>query len=143
MAKVTMSMPDDFLMRLSELGNKTDEIVPRVLKAGGAVVLDKVRSNLQAVVGANTKTESRSTGQLVAALGLSPAKMNRDGGHDIKVGFAESRADGSSNAKLANILEYGRHGQPPKPFLKPAKSASKASCEIAMRQKLEEEIANI
>ena len=62
------------------------------------------------------------------SLGVSPVKLNRDGTRDIKIGFAEPRSDGGSNAKLANILEYGKHGQPAKPFLKPAKTASKAAC---------------
>ena len=67
-------------------------------------------------------------------------RVGKDGNHDIKVGFAEPRSDGESNAKIANILEYGRHGQPAKPFLKPAKSRSKSACEAAMKQKFEEEI---
>ncbi|GHU48417.1 hypothetical protein FACS1894120_6860 [Clostridia bacterium] len=59
---------------------------------------------------------------------------------NVKIGFAENRSDSRANAMLANVLEYGRHGQPPKPFLKPAKSASRRECEVAMRAKLEEEI---
>ena len=58
----------------------------------------------------------------------------------VTVGFAEPRSDGGSNAKLANILEYGKHGQPAKPFLKPAKTASKQACIDAMTQRLEEEV---
>ena len=144
MANLTYKMPDDFLKAISDLADKTDEIVPRVLEAGGNVVLKRVRSNLQGVIGKNTKVESRSTGELVSALGLSPAKMDRRGNWDVKVGFAEPRkGGGTSNAKIANVIEYGRHGQPAKPFLKPAKTASKRECEEAMRLKLEEEINSI
>ena len=75
MAKVQIKMPEDFLLKLSRLGNKTDEILPKVLEAGGEVVLEKVRSNLQAVIGRDTKEESRSTGELVSALGVSPARL--------------------------------------------------------------------
>ena len=42
--------------------------------------------------------------------------------------------------KLANILEYGKHGQPAKPFLKPAKSASKNAAIEAMKQQFEKEV---
>ena len=35
MAKVNIKMPEEFLMKISRLGSKTDEIVPRVLEAGG------------------------------------------------------------------------------------------------------------
>ena len=143
MAKVDIKMPDEFLEKLSKLGAQTDEISERVLEAGGEVVLAKIRSNLSAVVGKDTKVDSRSTGELERSLGMSKARVDRNGNHNIKIGFAEPRSDGGSNATIANILEYGRHGQPAKPFLKPAKSSSKSACEAAMKQKLEEEISKL
>jgi len=143
MAKVDIKMPDEFLEKLSKLGAQTDEISERVLEAGGEVVLAKIRSNLASVVGKDTKVDSRSTGELERSLGMSKARVDRNGNHNIKIGFAEPRSDGGSNAKIANILEYGRHGQPAKPFLKPAKSSSKSACEAAMKQKLEEEISKL
>jgi len=135
-------MPDDFTDQISTLGEHTDEIVEKVLKAGGKVVLAKVSGNLQSVIG-RTKYPSRATGKLAESLGLSPAKVNRSGDHDVKVGFSESRRDGKVNAKLAAILEYGKHGQPPRPFLKPAKSAAKSECIETMKSTLEAEIKKI
>jgi HK97 gp10 family phage protein len=133
-------MPEDFLLRLSRLEEKTDAIIPKVLEAGGEVVLNKFKSNLSSVVGVS----GRSTGELERSLGLSPAKQTRDGsGWDVKVGFAEPRSDGSSNAKIANVLEYGRHGQPARPFLKSAKSQSKNAAIEAMKSKLESEVGGI
>ena len=144
MARMEIKMPEDFLLKVSRLNEKTDEILPRVLEAGGQVVLERVKSNLSAVIGKGTKIPSRSTGELESALGLSPAKPKRDGsGWDIKVGFAEPRSDGDSNAKIANILEYGKSGQPPKPFLKPAKTQSRKACVETMKSKLDEEVRKI
>jgi len=149
MAKVSFTMPDDFLRKVSALGEKTDEIIPRVLEAGGEVALEKVRDNLESVIGKDTKLPSRSTGELESALGLSPAKMDKDGNFNVKVGFSEPRPDArslggsESNAKIANILEYGKHGQTPKPFLKPAKTQARRSGIEAMKDKLEEEIEKI
>ena len=143
MAKVNMKMPEEFLMKVSKLADQTDVIIPKVLEAGGDVVLEKVKSNLQSVVGKDTKYPSKSTGELVSSLGLTSAKQDRDGDYNVKVGFAEPRSDGGSNAKIANIIEYGKHGQPAKPFLKPAKSASRKPCMGAMIAKLEEEIEKI
>jgi HK97 gp10 family phage protein len=143
MAKAEMKMPEDFLQKISRLGDKTDEIIPKVLEAGGKVVLDKVKSNLSSVVGKNTKIESRSTGELESALGLSPTLMDRNGNFNVKVGFSEPRRDGGSNAKIANILEYGRHGQPAKPFLKPARTQSRNACIETMKAKLQEEVDGI
>ena len=144
MAKIELKLPTDFEERLSRLAEKTNEIITKVLEAGGEVVLSKVKGNLSSVVGQGTKEESRSTGELERSLGLSPAKQKRDGsGWDIKVGFAEPRSDCSSNAKIANILEYGKHGQAPKPFLKPAKSSSKSAAVAAMKAKFESEVDGI
>ena len=143
MAKATFQMPEDFLLKLSRLQDRTDDIIPRVLKAGGEVVEAKIKSNLQSVIGKGTKEESRSTGELVSALGVSSAKQDRDGNFNVKVGFSEPRPDGKSNAMVAGVLEYGKHGQPPKPFLKPAKSASKKACVEAMVSAFEKEVEKI
>ena len=145
MAKVELKLPTDFEERLSRLGDKTDEIIPKVLEAGGEVVLAKAKSNLSSVVGHGTKVKSRSTGELENSLGLSKARQKRDGsGWDVKVGFAEPRrGKGDSNAKIANIIEYGRHGQPAKPFMKPARTQSKNAAVEAMKEKFEQEVERI
>lgn len=143
MAKADIKMPDDFLLKLSQLGSKTDSICEKALNAGGEVVLSKVRSNLSAVVGKDTKEKSRSTGELERSVGLSPVLVDKDGNHNIKIGFSEPRSDGGSNAMLANILEYGKHNQPPKPFLKPAKSSSRKSCINKMKEVFEQEVKSL
>jgi HK97 gp10 family phage protein len=136
-------MPEDFLLKLSRLEEKTDEIIPKVLEAGGEVVEVKVKSNLQAVIGNATKEESRSTGELLSALGVSSARQDKDGNFNVKVGFSEPRSSGKSNAMIAGVLEYGKSGQPPKPFMKPAKSASKSACIDAMRRAFEKEVESV
>lgn len=145
MAKIEIKMPEDFLLKLSRLGEQTDAIIPKVLEAGGEVVLAKAKSNLSSVVGRDTKIESRSTGELERSLGLSKARQKRDGsGWDVKVGFAEPRrGTGKSNAKIANIIEYGKHGQPAKPFMKPARTQSRKAAIEAMKQKFEQEAERV
>ena len=143
MAKVDIKMPDEFLLKVSKLGSDFDPVAEKVLKAGGEVVFKRTKSNLSAVIGKGTKHESRSTGELEKALGVTSVRLDRNGNHNIKIGFSEPRPDGESNAKIANILEYGKHGQPAKPFLKPAKSASKSECISTMKSTFEEEIKKI
>ena len=134
MAKCTCSLPEDLLKKLSNLRNKMDGVSEVVLEAGGQVMFDKVKSNLDGVL------SGESTGELASSLGLSKVRIGKDGNPNIKIGFAEPRKDGTSNAMVANVLEYGKHGQPAKPFLKPAKSQSKSRCIETMKKKLEEEI---
>ena len=143
MAKVDIKMPDDFLIKISKLGSDFDPVAEKVLKAGGEVVFKRTKSNLSAVIGKGTKHESRSTGELEKALGVTSVRLDRNGNHNIKIGFSEPRTDGESNAKIANILEYGKHGQPAKPFLKPARSASKSECISVMKSTFEEEVKKL
>ena len=137
MAKCTYKLPEELLRKLSKLGSRMDEVSETVLEAGGEVVLEKVRSNLEGVLSGN------SSGELVSSLGLSGVRIDKNGNSNIKVGFAEPRKDGNSNAMVANIIEYGKHNQPAKPFLKPAKTASKKQCIETMTKTLEEEIDKI
>ena len=143
MAKVDIKMPDDFLIKISKLGSDFDPVAEKVLKAGGEVVSKRTKSNLSAVIGKGTKHESQSTGELENALGVTSVRLDRNGNHNIKIGFSEPRSDGESNAKIANILEYGKHGQPAKPFLKPARSASKSECISVMKSTFEEEVKKL
>jgi HK97 gp10 family phage protein len=138
MAKVSIQLPTAFMDQLTKIASKTDTAIPKALEAGGKVVFEKMQSNLHGAIGMNTKYKSRSTGKLLAALGVSPVKVNDEGNFDIKVGFSEGRS--VSNAMLANILEYGKHGQPPKPILKPTRASSRKPCIEAMQNVLNEEL---
>ena len=139
MARVTIKMPTTLMDQLAKAAEKTDAAIPKALEAGGKVVYEKMQANLHAAIGRGTKYKSRSTGKLLGALGVSPVKVNDEGNYDVKVGFDENRGN-ASNAMLANLLEYGKHGQPPKPFLKRTKSSSQAPCIAAMQSVLKEEL---
>ena len=143
MAKAEISMPDDFLDRLSRLGERIDDVSEKVLIAGGEVIESQVRDNLKGVIGRNTKYESQSTGQLLSSLGKTSVRVDDDGNSNIKIGFSEHRTDGVSNAMLANVLEYGKHGQAAKPFLKPAVKSAKSACEEKMISTFESEVDKI
>ena len=139
MARLTIKMPTVFMDQLAKAAEKTDSAIPKALEAGGKVVFEKMQANLRSAIGRNTKYKSRSTGKLLSALGVSPVKVNDGGNYDIKVGFAEGRGD-ANNAMLANLIEYGKHGQPAKPFLKQTKSSSRGPCVEAMQSVLKEEL---
>lgn len=154
LAKATFTFPDNLISTIEKLGNKTDEIIEKSLEAGAGVVEDKVRNNLRDVIGKGTKTDSRSTGELLSSLGTSPPLVDRNGVYNIKVGFAEPRKEQNTakgkrsykertNAMIASVLEYGKHGQAPKPFLAPAISSSKKEATAAMVTKFDEEVSKL
>jgi len=180
-------MPEEFLLKLSKLGSKTDEIIPKVLGAGGEVALKAVRKNLVLSIGKEIKEEtdrkkqrgSRSTGQLINSLGLTSAKLDRNGKWNVKVGFSIGRralrpedsglrkkivyassvrrqrsreerkkhnfrqAHAVTNHDVAFFLEYGKHNQPPRPFLKPAKSQARQASIEAMKAKFDSEVSKL
>lgn len=128
---------------MSKLGSQSDVIAEKVLKVGSDIVVSKVKGNLSAVIGKGIKYDKRSTGELERSLGVTPVKVDKKGNHNVKIGFSEPRSNGESNAKIATIIEYGKSGQPPKPFMKSAKSSTRSACMNAMKQKLKEEVENL
>lgn len=143
MAKADIKMPDELLTKLDGLGKHFDSVAKTVLKAGGEVILERTKDNLELVIGKGTKYESRSTGELIRSLGISNVKLDRQGIFNVKVGFSEPRHSGKSNAGLANIIEYGKSGQSAKPFLKPAKTAARKKCIDVMKETLEREVGKL
>jgi len=152
LAIVTVKTPDDFAAKVAKLGEMTDAIVEKALEAGGEIALAQVRANLSGAIGRGEY--SRPTGELVSSLGISPVKVNNQGNYDIKIGFNEPRrkqtqAKGkrsykvATNAMVANVLEYGRHNQPARPFLAPAKSASKIAAIAAMSAVVQEAVDSL
>ena len=154
MATMKPKLPEDLMKKLDRLGQNTDRICEKALTEGGKVMHKSVASHLSQVVGKDTKVESRSTGELQAALGVSPVKVDKNGNYDVKIGFREPRSQQTTakgnrsysqitNAMIANVLEYGRKGQEPKPFLAPAKKAARKDTTAKMESVLREEIDKV
>lgn len=136
MARAEVKMPNQIIDELTRLGGDLDHLAEETLKAGAAVVAPKLAANLAGAIGRDTKSPSRSTGLLASALGVTPVKTGRAGDHNLKVGFAENRSDGKSNALVANVLEYGRSNQAARPFLAPTRSQTRTACIEAMKTRL-------
>lgn len=143
MAKVQIKLPNDFIDALDSASSLIDNSAEQVLKAGANIVEPRMRSNLSAAIGSNTKRPSRSTSQLAKALGTAPVKVNSRGDYNVKVGFAENRDDGRANALIANVLEHGRSNQPARPFLAPTRSQTRRAAITAMKQTLAARIEQV
>ncbi|MGJ9540227.1 HK97 gp10 family phage protein [Actinotignum sp. GS-2025c] len=136
MARVQIRLPNTFIDALGAASNVLESSAEEVLQAGAGVVEPRMRTNLADSIGSSTKPPSRSTGQLLAALGTTSVKINSRGDHNVKVGFAENRSDGRSHALIANVLEHGRSNQPARPFLAPTRSQTHRPAVEAMKQVL-------
>ena len=132
------------------------EMQKEMLEEMAAVAEPVAASNLSGAVGSGTKYPSQSTGELAASLGTTPVQPSKSGGgYDIAVGFNEPRRNQTApkywkkgkggsdvavrgyytatNAMIANILEHGKSGQAPRPFMGPAKISVRGKCEEAAR----------
>ena len=124
---------NDFSKKLAALGAHSDEILEKAMAAGAEAALPTVRECLQSVIGRGNKYPDRSTGEMVNSLGTSPVKVDSKGVVNVKIGFNEPRKrqytskktgkrTETTNGLIANVLENGKHGQPPRPWLKRAKT---------------------
>ena len=148
MAKCEVEIPNDIYQMIQKLNSNREEILTSTLETGGEVVLNAVRSNLNRAI---RNSSNRSTGELKNSLGMSPVKLNSRGIYNVKIGFSEPRRKQYTakkkrsyytitNSLIANVLEYGKSGQSPRPFMRPAKVMSEKACIQAMRAKFDEEI---
>ena len=145
MAKCEIEFPYELEIELSKLGKHADEITAKALKAGAEAILPIFRENLSSVIGAGNKFSDRSTGELVSSLGISPAKLDRSGNMNIMVGFREPRRGNGKvkNALIANVLENGKHGQTPRPFLKRTKQQSSNAALAAAQRAFDEGVKDL
>ena len=151
---VVITFDDELQRKIDKLGKYTDEIVGNAMEAGAKAALPIVRGHLSWSIGNDTKVESRSTGELESSLGVSPVEIDNNGNTNVKIGFNEPRriqsvAKGkrsyytATNAMIANVLEYGKHGQPAKPWLKPSKSQAKKIFEQKAQEVLDKEVEKL
>ena len=150
MARCQVKMPDDFALKLSKIEHNISGITEKVVEAGGKVALEITRDELDSAIG-GTKFESRSTGELQSALGVSPVSVSKKGMVNVKIGFNEPRRrqyraknkrsyNELTNAMIANVIEYGKSGQPAKPFMARAKKKALRLCKKAMAETFDKEV---
>lgn len=138
MATVKFKSGDEYAVRLSALGAKSEEIAKRAIYEAAGIVTDRIKSNLRGAV------SSDSSGALVDALGITPMKADGDGGWNLKIGFDGYDAKGVPNQLKARALESGTsRGERKHPFVRPAVSASKGAALAAMRAVIDEETKKI
>ena len=154
MAKCEISYGDDFIESIKRLGGNVDKIVSDCLEAGAQAALPHYKASLQkSLSGSSLARESRSTGELLRSVGISSVKIDKEGFHNIVIGFHEPRKkqyaargkrsyDKITNAMIANVLEHGKHrdNQRPRPWHSRAKKNGGEAAIEAMQKKFDEEI---
>jgi hypothetical protein len=148
MAKFEVKFPDSIYEKFARMGTNASKIIEKMLKVGGKEAFKITKPKLQSSIGKGKY--SRSTGQLVGSLGISPVKVDSKGMSNIKVGFSEPRRPNKtisknvtyylSNAMIANVLEYGKRGQSARPWMRPSKNAVQETVKPLMEQEFYKEV---
>jgi len=96
MATITIEGIDQYMMKLNELGDKTPEIIDKVIQDAGEKVADAIRSNTPI-----------NTGDLRNSVSLSEPFTDKYGGRWVKVYFDGYDSKGVPNSLKARAIESG------------------------------------
>lgn len=157
MATFEMQGLSDYMLALSKLEDayETDAVCKSVLDAGASVLLDAVRSELNAVPSQNgvKRNEVRrgitdaERKDLSTSLGASPVR-SRNGIYDVKIGFAgygkksKNYPNGLPNQLLARAVNSGTSFRAKTGFLDRAQKKAKKKVLSEMEAELEKQIKN-
>lgn len=162
MAKFSIDIPRDLLIKFNRLEQQTPEILKKSVAEGAKPVENAIRKELRTVL-----SEGHKTGELISSLGATKPD-DKYGVVNVKIGFNEPRKNDKgkriktgklnkhahrdkgqtrsyytqTNAMIATVLEYGKRdgSQRARPFIEPAKRKSEDECLQIMRETFEEEV---
>lgn len=151
---------EEYALKLSKLGDQTEEIAGKAIYAGAKIVADEVRKNIEGLPTVDFRAHGTSDHPLDGITdlqkkgleeGFGVSTMQEDSGYyNVKVGFDGYNAvktkqypQGQPNVMIARSVEGGTYFRRPHPFVAPAVRASKKAAEAKMKQVVEEEINKI
>lgn len=160
MAKITFTTGEEYSLKLSKLGDYSENIVKRALKEGSKIAADEIRRRLTALGtekfrylrdGKKFKGPSKSQiKDLADSFGISPVKLRKDGVWDVRIGFdgygsfpTHQYPNGVPNILLARSIESGFSVRRKRPFIRPAMEAKETEIIAAMERVIDEEIEKI
>lgn len=157
-SKMTIKAGEDYMRRLSQLGEGSAAIAKKAVYEASGIVADRIRKNLEDNIRTQQSAAKRGnsssfsllkkqgekrTGDLVRSLGITPIKLDKNGILNVKIGFDGYDSRGVPNQLKARVMESGSSTIEPRPFVKPAVKATKKAAEEAMNRVINEEIEKI
>ena len=135
----------DFEIRLNRSATDFKKVAEAAIRAGAAIIATKMQENLRGILSPD------ATGQLVAALGITPVKQGLDYNWNAHIGFDGYQQPGYGKFPqgvpfqlIARSFESGAGDwRPPTPFAKPAVRATREEVRRVMTRAAEEEFQKI
>lgn len=115
MARLELEGFDELDAALKRIGNVPDSVKTQALDAMAAVAKEKIRATGEAM----GVRDPDSNVHILDKLTTTKAKLTESGGHE-DVTFSGSRRRGNTttrNSEIAFVNEYGKQGQPARPFI--------------------------
>lgn len=145
MARAQFIADEEFEMTISRAMAGTERVARAALKAGAAVIADRMKENLKGIL------SDKATGQLVAAFGITPVKQDANYNWNVHLGFdgyqqppQKRWPQGVPFQLIARSFESGAGDwRPKKPFAKPAVQETKEQALQAMKRAAERELEKI
>lgn len=163
MAKMTIKGIDEYALKLSKLGNKSQEVAGKAIYAGAQVVADAIKRNIDSLEAVDDKynliaykqgkksklSETQKKG-LKEAFGITKMQKDSDGFYNVKLGFdgyndvkTKKYPNGQPNQLIAIVTESGSSFMDKTPFVRPALNQTKKQAQEIMQKVIDEETGKI
>lgn len=126
MAKLDVSGFDELELTLEEMASLPESVLDEMLDAQAAVIVTAQKAK-GAAYGV------RRTGMTLGSIKAGRPKRIRDG-KSISIYPQGVNKDGNRNAEVAFINEYGKRGQPARPFIRDANESAAGAAVSAAEQ---------
>jgi HK97 gp10 family phage protein len=158
LARMDIKGPEEYISKLSKLGNASTNICKRAVKAGANPVADEMRKSLQSLPEDTFRrldNDEKFSGvpeaqkkDLLDSLGITPADVDRNGVINTKVGFhgygshgTKKYPNGLPNKLLARAIESGSSVRKKTPFVRKAVSKTKNQALEEIRVSIDNDIS--
>lgn len=136
MARFEVSGIEGMQDRLLKREAAATKAVPKMLKAGGAVLVKAQQEEIR-----RTFTGKRSTGDLASSIKQTSVKKKGET-QCVEVYPHGNNRRGQPNATVGFVLQYGRSNMPARPWFTSSNEKAAPEVQGAMRQAWEEEQQN-
>ena len=136
MARFEVSGIEGMQDRLLKREAAATKAVPKMLKAGGAVLVKAQQEEIR-----RTFTGKRSTGDLASSIKQTSVKKKGET-QCVEVYPHGNNRRGQPNATVVFVLQYGRSNMPARPWFTSSNEKAAPEVQEAMRQAWEEEQQN-
>ena len=131
MAKLSVNGLDDLMLSLEEIAEIPDPVAEQMLNAEAQVVEE-------AQIAYGMQMGVFRTGETLRSIRRGKMKLGRDGARAVDVTPQGKNEKGERNAAVSFINEYGKQGQPARPFISTANAAA-ADRAVSEAEKVYEE----